>query len=235
MPPESIFLLVSTAVAVLLGAGAVVAALRAAPTRPPSRPSMPALPSRGRRTSTRSTAPALSAADAGPTAPCGWRGSPSPPLIGVGLSDAYDDNQAAIYALGAIAVVAAVGLHDLLPDRRRTPAVVAFEVVLAIVLTTGLLVLTGYASSPFAFIYLDRGGRGAGAGRPDRLGRGDGDHLRLPGRPGPRPAAGHLHHRRPAAVRSADRLHLAAGLRRRRVRLRRAPHARQRPAAVQDR
>ena len=63
-------------------------------------------------------------------------------------------NQAAIYALGAIAVVAAVILHDLLPDRRRTPAVIAFEVVLAIALTTVLLVLTDYASSPFVFVYL---------------------------------------------------------------------------------
>jgi diguanylate cyclase (GGDEF)-like protein len=41
-----------------------------------------------------------------------------------------------------------------LPARRRTPAVVAFEVVLAIMLTTVLLVLTDYASSPFVFVYL---------------------------------------------------------------------------------
>src|SRR6185436_10663573 len=83
-----------------------------------------------------------------------WWVSIASVLIGVGLSDAFDTNQAAIYALGAVAVVAAVGLHDLLPDRRRTQAVIAFEVVLAIVLTTVLLVLTDYASSPFVFVYL---------------------------------------------------------------------------------
>ncbi|HEY7847146.1 MAG TPA: GGDEF domain-containing protein [Candidatus Limnocylindria bacterium] len=156
MPPESIFLLVSTAVAVLLGAGAVIAALR----------------NRSELTTTQTAA--IEPADPGQADkyevdPAGleprgrgygtavrvlWWVSIAAVLIGVGLSDAYDDSQAAIYALGAVAVVAAIGLHDVLPARRRTPAVVAFEVVLAIMLTTVLLVLTDYASSPFVFVYL---------------------------------------------------------------------------------
>ncbi len=157
MPPESTFLLVSTAVAVLLGAGAVVAALR------------------GRSDQTAIQTVAGDSADQGQADKYGvdradlerrgrgsygtavrvlWWVCIAAVLIGVGLSDAYDANQAAIYALGAVAVVAAVALHDLLPDRRRTPAVVALEVVLAIALTTVLLVLTDYASSPFVFIYL---------------------------------------------------------------------------------
>jgi diguanylate cyclase (GGDEF)-like protein len=155
VPPESIFLLVSTAVAVLLGAGAVVAALR-------SRSDQTAL-------QTVDVEPAEGQADKYEVDRAGlerrgrsygtavrvlWWVSIASVLIGVGLSDAYDANQAAIYALGAVAVVAAVGLHDVLPERRRTPAVIAFEVVLAIVLTTVLLVLTDYASSPFVFVYL---------------------------------------------------------------------------------
>ena len=156
MPPESIFLLVSTAVAVLLGAGAVVAALRGR-----SDQAMQAvagdLSDQGQADKYEVDRGGLERRGRGSYATAVrvlWWVSIASVLIGVGLSEAYDDSQAAIYALGAIAVVAAVGLHDLLPDRRRTPAVVAFEVVLAIVLTTVLLVLTGYASSPFVFVYL---------------------------------------------------------------------------------
>lgn len=157
MPPESIFLLVSTAVAVLLGAGAVVAALR-------SRSDQTALQTADADPAERAQADKYEVDRAGlerrghgsygTAVRVLWWVSIASVLIGVGLSDAYDTNQAAIYALGAIAVVAAVGLHDLLPNRRRTPAVIAFEVVLAIALTTGLLVLTDYASSPFVFVYL---------------------------------------------------------------------------------
>lgn len=72
-------------------------------------------------------------------------------LIGVGLSDAYDASQAAIYAVGAVAVGAVVLLHDLLPDRLRTRAVVGGEILLAIGLTTALIALTDYGMSPFVF------------------------------------------------------------------------------------
>jgi diguanylate cyclase (GGDEF)-like protein len=157
VPPESIFLLVSTAVAVLLGAGAVVAALR-------SRSDQAALQAVDAEPAEQGQADKYEVDRAGlerrgrgsygTAVRVLWWVSIASVLIGVGLSDAYDTNQAAIYALGAIAVVAAVGLHDVLPERRRTPAVIAFEVVLAIVLTTVLLVLTGYASSPFVFVYL---------------------------------------------------------------------------------
>ncbi|HET6746466.1 MAG TPA: GGDEF domain-containing protein, partial [Candidatus Limnocylindria bacterium] len=82
-----------------------------------------------------------------------WWVSIAAVLIGVGLSDAYDASQAAIYAVGAVAVGAVVLLHDLLPDRLRNGPVVALEVALAIGLTTAILVLTGYGSSPFVFGY----------------------------------------------------------------------------------
>ena len=104
VPPESIFLLVSTAVAVLLGAGAVVAALR------------------GRSDQTAIQTVAGDSADQGQADKYGvdradlerrgrgsygtavrvlWWVCIAAVLIGVGLSDAYDANQAAIYALGA--------------------------------------------------------------------------------------------------------------------------------------
>lgn len=82
-----------------------------------------------------------------------WWVSIAAVLIGVGLSDAYDESQAAIYVVGAIAVGAVVLLHDLLPKRYRVTPVIGLEVLLAIGLTTALLVLTGYGTSPFVFGY----------------------------------------------------------------------------------
>ena len=157
MPPESIFLLVSTAVAVLLGAGAVVAALRSRSDQTAIQAGAGDLRDQGQADKyevDRGGLERRGRGSYGTAVRVLWWVSIASVLIGVGLSDAYDQNQAAIYALGAIAVVAAVGLHDLLPDRRRTQAVIAFEIVLAIVLTTVLLVLTDYASSPFVFVYL---------------------------------------------------------------------------------
>jgi diguanylate cyclase (GGDEF)-like protein len=157
VPPESIFLLVSAAVAVLLGAGAVAAAFRNRPEQTAIQTVDPEFADQGQADKYEVDRAALGPGGRGSYGTAVrvlWWVSIAAVLIGIGLSDAYDDNQAAIFALGAVAVVAAVGLHDLLPARRRTPAVVAFEVVLAIVLTTVLLVLTGYASSPFVFVYL---------------------------------------------------------------------------------
>jgi len=156
VPPESIFLLVSTAVAVLLGAGAVVAAFRgrSAQTALQAVDVEPADQGQADKYEVDRAGLDRRGRSYGTAVRVLWWVSIASVLIGVGLSDAYDANQAAIYALGAIAVVAAVVLHDVLPERRRTEAVIAFEVVLAIVLTSVLLVLTDYASSPFVFVYL---------------------------------------------------------------------------------
>jgi diguanylate cyclase (GGDEF)-like protein len=157
VPPEFTFLFVSAAVAVLLGAGAAVAAFRArrseaavagvlldereAVVQPDKYDiDTAALERRGRGSYT--TAVRVL-----------WWVSIAAVLIGVGLSDAYDASQAAIYAVGAIAVGAVVVLHDLIPERLRSVQVVAFEVLLAIGLTTALLTLTGYGASPFVFGY----------------------------------------------------------------------------------
>jgi diguanylate cyclase (GGDEF)-like protein len=157
VPPEFTFLFVSAAVAVLLGAGAAVAAFRTRDNEGVGTDALvdereavaqpdkydidtAALERRGRGSYT--TAVRVL-----------WWVSIAAVLIGVGLSDAYDASQAAIYAVGAIAVGAVVLLHDLIPDRLRSVPVVAFEVLLALGLTTALLTLTGYGASPFVFGY----------------------------------------------------------------------------------
>ena len=156
MPPEIIFLSVSAAVAVLLGIGALVAAMRARREAPDGDPGADderarapadkyetdtsALERRGR--SSYHTAVRVL-----------WWVSIAAVLIGVGLSNAYDASQTAIYVVRAIGVGADILLHDVLPDRLRSGPVIAFEIVLAIGLTTAILVLTGYGSSPFMFGY----------------------------------------------------------------------------------
>jgi diguanylate cyclase (GGDEF)-like protein len=72
-------------------------------------------------------------------------------LVGVGLSNSYRDNQAYIFGIGGVAVVAVVVLHELLPRAWRNDLTTAAEVAAAIALTTGLLLLTGYGASPYVF------------------------------------------------------------------------------------
>jgi diguanylate cyclase (GGDEF)-like protein len=74
-------------------------------------------------------------------------------LVGVGVSGAYASVQPAIYALGGLAVVAVIALHELLPLGRRGTAVRLLEMVVALALVTGLVLLTGRGSSPFFFGY----------------------------------------------------------------------------------
>src|SRR6266567_2401933 len=72
-------------------------------------------------------------------------------LVGVGLADSYGGDQTTIFGLGGVAAIAAVTLHEILPRRWRTLFTRGIEVVVALVLATGLLLLTGYASSPYVF------------------------------------------------------------------------------------
>lgn len=82
-----------------------------------------------------------------------WWVSIAAVLIGVGLTDAYDDQRTAIFGIGAVAVAAVVILHDLIPSTWRRPAVVVTEVLVALSLVTGLIVVSGYGTSPFVFGY----------------------------------------------------------------------------------
>jgi diguanylate cyclase (GGDEF)-like protein len=72
-------------------------------------------------------------------------------LVGVGLSNSYVGNQPFIFGIGGVAVVAVVVLHELMPRAWRNELTVAAEVGIAIALTTGLLLLTGYGASPYVF------------------------------------------------------------------------------------
>ncbi|HLY36187.1 MAG TPA: GGDEF domain-containing protein, partial [Candidatus Limnocylindria bacterium] len=72
-------------------------------------------------------------------------------LVGVGLLNSYPDNQPYIFGLGGVAVVAVVVLHELLPRSWRNELTTAAEVAIALAITTGLLLLTGYGASPYVF------------------------------------------------------------------------------------
>jgi len=82
-----------------------------------------------------------------------WWVSIAAVLVGVGLTDAFRDERTAIYGIGAAAVAVVVLLHDLLPASWRTPVVVVLEVLAALGIVTGLIVVSGYGSSPFVFGY----------------------------------------------------------------------------------
>jgi diguanylate cyclase (GGDEF)-like protein len=74
-------------------------------------------------------------------------------LLGVGISGSFAADQGAIFMLGAAAVAAVVLLHEVVPLERRGRLVRVGEVVVAIALIGVLLVLTGFASSPFAMLF----------------------------------------------------------------------------------
>ncbi|MDP9468365.1 MAG: GGDEF domain-containing protein [Chloroflexota bacterium] len=74
-------------------------------------------------------------------------------LVGIGLTDAFPSNRAAIYALGGVAAGLVVLRYELLPRGWRGRYAVGFEVLAALALASGLVWLTGGAASPFAFTY----------------------------------------------------------------------------------
>ena len=154
MPAETTFILVTAMVAALIGFAALVAVWRER-SIPASEPD----DLFGDRLLRATSPPAeltLDASEGGGYAAAIrilWWVSIASVLVGVGVTDAFRSTQPAIYGIGAAAVVVAVVLHDLLPARSRTPAVVAIEVLVALGLVTGLLALTGYGSSPFAYAY----------------------------------------------------------------------------------
>ncbi len=74
-------------------------------------------------------------------------------LLGVGISGSFAADQAPIFLLGAGAVLAVVVFHELIGPSHRGRIVRLAELVTAIALVGGLLVLSGYASSPFAVLF----------------------------------------------------------------------------------
>ena len=156
MKPELIFLLVTGLIAALLGLGALIAALRR--NRAPRGDDAADLASLGDAPIDKYEADAAGTASVtgaaqGTAVRVLWWVSIASVLVGVGVTDAFESTRPAIYAIGAAAVAVAVLLHDLVPARYRTAPLVALEVLAAIGLTTALLPLTGYATSPFVFGY----------------------------------------------------------------------------------
>ncbi|HUF07104.1 MAG TPA: GGDEF domain-containing protein [Candidatus Binatia bacterium] len=74
-------------------------------------------------------------------------------LLGVGISGSFATNQAPIFLLGGGAVLAVVAFHELLASKRRGRLARAAELVTAVALVAGLLMLTGFASSPFSMLF----------------------------------------------------------------------------------
>jgi diguanylate cyclase (GGDEF)-like protein len=74
-------------------------------------------------------------------------------LLGVGLSDSFAADQRPIFLLGGAAVATVVVLHEIFGRADRGRLLRAFEVIAAVALIGGLLVLTGFASSPFVMLF----------------------------------------------------------------------------------
>jgi len=144
---ELIFILVSGGLAALVGVGALVAVLRVwgGWTSPASAPIASA------DDQPAGTLPMTPSHDA--VVRVVWWVAIAGVLVGIGISNAFAANRSAIYALGGIAVVTVVVLHEMLPRRWRGRASVTLEVVAALALATGLVWLTGGADSPFVFTF----------------------------------------------------------------------------------
>ncbi len=74
-------------------------------------------------------------------------------MLGVGISGSFASDQAPIFLLGGAGVLAVVVFHELIAARRRGTLARVAELVTAVALVAALLVLTGYASSPFAVLF----------------------------------------------------------------------------------
>jgi diguanylate cyclase (GGDEF)-like protein len=151
---DQIFVVITTIVAALLGIGALVAVLRGRA----GQDATPAVDELGQPQPDKydpdgPTTAGAAGASYDTAVRVLWWISTAAVLVGVGLSDAYRESQPAIYLVGAGAVAVVVLMHDLLPARFRTPAVAGLEVLAAIGLTTVLLTLTGFGSSPFVYAY----------------------------------------------------------------------------------
>ena len=145
---ELTFILVAGGVAGIVAVGALVAVVRAG-SRPDSVAAIDA--------ATAGTGPELASPSASPSyegvVRVVWWVAIAGVMVGIGLTDAFPHNRAAIYALGGAAAGLVVVLHELLPRRWRGPYAVGFEVLAALALASGLVWLTGGASSPFVFTY----------------------------------------------------------------------------------
>lgn len=148
MTTETTFILVTGAIAALVGLGALLAVLRerSESARPYATGTGAGRPDSGPEASV--TASAYHG-----VVRVAWWVAIAGIMVGIGVADAYPENRAGIFALGGAATVLVVVLHELLPDRWRGRATAAVEGLGALGLATGLIWLTGSTSSPFVFAY----------------------------------------------------------------------------------
>ena len=159
MPTQTAFIVISAGVAGLMGLAAVIALLgeRSARRRAGETIGGPS-DSRPIAADKYGTTDGVDAAEAPSGSLDGvirvvWWLSIVGVLVGVGLSDAYRSDQGAIFAVGGAAALVVVVLHELLPRRWRSRWLMLLEVVAALALATGVVLLTGHAKSPFVFSY----------------------------------------------------------------------------------
>ena len=140
MTTELTFILVAGGVAAIVAVGALVAVVRE--RRPADLSATPATAIEG--TGSELTSPSTAMSHEGVVRVVWWVAIAGV-LVGIGLTDAYASNRAAIYALGGAAAGLVVLLHELLPRRWRGRYAVGFELLGALVLASGLVWLTGGA------------------------------------------------------------------------------------------
>lgn len=148
MTTELTFILVAGGVAAIVAVGALVAVVRE--RRSPDLYATPATAGEG--TGSDPTSTFVWSSREGVVRVVWWVAIAGV-LVGIGLTDAFPSNRAAIYALGGAAAGLVVLLHELLPRRWRGRYAVGFEVLAALALASGLVWLTGGAGSPFVFTY----------------------------------------------------------------------------------
>ena len=160
MTADTAFLIVSASAAGLLALAGIVAlplerAARRRAANGPGRDEVEGFSSTAGKYA--ATSPASTGAAAGPSFEAVirvvWWLSIVSVLVGVGLSDAYRSQQLSIYAVGGVAAATVLIFHELLPIRFRIRPVLGLEIVAALALAAATVALTGYAGSPFVFIF----------------------------------------------------------------------------------
>ncbi len=148
MTTELTFILVAGGVAAIVAVGALVAILRDRRLADPS--IVPTTAPDG--TGSEATSPAALLSHDGVVRVVWWVAIAGV-MVGIGVTNAFAANRAAIFALAGSAGGLVVVLHELLPRRWRGPVSTGFEILAALALASGLVWLTGGAASPFVFTY----------------------------------------------------------------------------------
>ena len=149
MSSEQIFILITGGIAALVGAGALVAVIR---ERSGSR-ALRAMSGAMIATDTEAPSSSVATPSHEGVVRVVWWIAIAGVLVGIGISGAYPENRAAIYAVGGAAALLVVLFHEVLPRRWRGRYTLGLEVFTALGLASSLVWLTGAAASPFVFAF----------------------------------------------------------------------------------